>query len=54
MPNVFSLIAPKRTLCDVCCLVPDSLQGATNDDEIEITANGFRALGGPGYESFAN
>ena len=50
--NVGGLIAPKRILGNVCCMVPDSLKGATDEDEVQVTGHIFRVLQWPGPQAF--
>jgi len=52
--NVGGLIAPKRILGNVCCMVPDSLKGATDEDEVQVTGHIFRVCSGPGHRLFTD
>ena len=54
MPNVCRLIAPERILGNIGGMVPDSLEGATDKDEIQITGYVFRISGGSGHELFTD
>jgi hypothetical protein len=54
MPNVSSLIAPKRILADIGGMVANPLKGAPDEDEIQITGYVFRVCGGPGNKPFAD
>ena len=54
MPNVCGLIAPDGILSDICCLVSDSLEGAANEDEIQVTGNRLRVCSGTAYELLSN
>jgi hypothetical protein len=54
MPNVSRLIAPKRILRYIRCVVPDSFKGATDKDEIQVTGYVFRVCAGPGHKLFTD
>ena len=54
MPDVCRLVAPERIFGNICGMVPDSLEGATDKDEIQITGYVFRVCGGPDHELFTN
>jgi hypothetical protein len=54
MPNIRGLIAPKRILGNIGCMVPDSLEGATDKNEIQITGHILRVRGSPDYQPFTD
>jgi hypothetical protein len=53
MANVYGLIAPKRILGDVRCVVPNSLKGAINKYEVQVIRHQLRVHGRALDELFA-
>jgi len=54
MTNVGSLVAPERILRDVCTMIANPLQGASNEDQVHVAWHKFRVHGGPRNELFAD
>ena len=54
MPDVCRLVAPKRILGNIGCVVSDSFKSATDKDEIQIAGHVFRIRGSPGHKLFTN
>jgi hypothetical protein len=42
MADIRCLIAPERILSDVCGVIPDSFQGATHKNQVQVTLHEFR------------
>src|ERR1700722_3872144 len=54
MPNVGGLIPPERVLGNVCRMVPDSLEGPTDEDEVQVTGHIFRVCSSSSDQLFTD
>jgi hypothetical protein len=54
MPNVGSLIPPERILSNICCMVADSLKGAADKDEFQVTWHVFRIYSSSRHKLFTD
>lgn len=52
MTNVNRFVPPEGIFSDICPMIPDSLESASNEDKINTAGHELRFRGGPSKELF--